>query len=95
MPDVLARKCSIADCKTPPILSEEIHPRDPVEYTYRTGPGDLILPYGEGMVEDLNAAALVAGWHWDGSEWKCRDCKENEWAVQNQLIEILAHSMNL
>jgi hypothetical protein len=47
--------------------------------------GHKMIMYGQGLEDDLNAAALAAGWHWDGREWRCKECKE-------KAIEVLAAS---
>lgn len=44
-----------------------------------------IVYYGLGVVADLDAAAIAAGWHSDGREWRCKECTA-------KAVEVLAAS---
>lgn len=75
MSDVLARCCDTPGCKTPPILgTEAITLREPYYPEQLTSHAHAVIEYGLGLVQDLNAAALAAGWKWDGQNWKCGPC---------------------
>jgi len=75
MPKVLAQTCATDGC-TAVILGEEAAHFRPLPYRYWSDDlGSLELPYGEGLIEDLDAACRKAGWHWDGSGWMCPECR--------------------
>ena len=107
MSKILTLCCDTAGCHEMVHSQEAIDLVDPPPRDFRIGVdhGHMQLCFARDIEADLHAAALAAGWHWDGSEWRCKACtakavEELEAAyaaldTEALFAETVAHSMNL
>lgn len=87
---ILSLQCDVSDCQSM-IHGEEtidladLPPRYFSSFDAYANHGHMVLRNAEGLRQDLREAALAAGWHWDGSEWRCKACTA-------KAVEVLAAS---
>jgi hypothetical protein len=69
------------DCESKIHIKDKIDLAEPMPRDYRLSVdlGHMVLLYARGHQQDLNAAAIAAGWHHDGREWACKSCLAKRW----------------
>lgn len=68
--------CDVPDCDHKAFIDRKVYTVDRV---YPIGTAylevdDCVLEDGSAIQNDLRTAACAAGWHWDGREWRCKEC---------------------